>query len=262
MEHISISILNIPGPFGDGLRQAEARKAAYIAEHGQDAWEKRLADMKHQEQEEHERKTEEQRSRLRLEKSGFYDKETDECVIDKYRFDNFNRIEGFQHDMYDMCQRFIKQGGWLYMSGQNGAGKTHLGTAVCGHFLKAGRSTRYVIFKTLMVELKANVNDDEEYARLLNEYGRADVLYIDDFMKPVRDPETQRAKQPSAADIDHSFTLLNMRYVRNGTTIITSEKSLNEIMGLDEALGSRIKQRCGEFVMNIARKEGRNWRLR
>jgi DNA replication protein DnaC len=67
--------------------------------------------------------------------------------------------------------------------------------------------------------------------------------------------------KPSESDVKHTFELINMRLIRQDITIITSERSLSEIMGIDEALGSRIKQMCGEFTINIAKKDGRNYRL-
>ncbi len=248
MEHISTAILDIPGAFGDELRKAEARKAEYVAKHGHEAWEKRLADMKRKDDEEYQRKAEEQRSRLMIEKSGLA------SMLDEKTFETFAAREPWQKAMLDKCKEFLEQGEfrWMYISGQVGCGKTHLGTAVCGTLLKEGRTTRYTTYHQLMIELKAAVNDDEEYYRVLNEYGRAEALYIDDFMKFA----------PTEPDLKHTFELLNIRYVRGGVTIITSERSLNEICDIDGAIGSRIKQRCGDFAMDIARKDGRNWRLK
>ena len=71
-----------------------------------------------------------------------------------------------------------------------------------------------------------------------------------------------RCDRPTAAEVKHTFEVLNMRLVRNGITIITSERSLMEICDIDEALGSRIKQRCGKYAMDILRKPGRNYRMR
>jgi hypothetical protein len=69
-----------------------------------------------------------------------------------------------------------------------------------------------------MNDLKAKVND-EQYEEALFKYGAADVLYIDDFMK----------QEPTKADKDNSFELINLRVVKNKRTIITSERALDEI---------------------------------
>ncbi len=191
---------------------------------------------------------------IALYKSGFYDEETGESVLDTMRFDNFDRDQDFQRAMYDLCQRFINQteSRFLALMGQSGAGKTHLATAVCGHYINKGADTIYTTFKKLMIEMKDKVTDDAAYGEVLRKYGGASLLYIDDFMKSA----------PTKADIDHSFELINLRVVSGKITIITSERSLDEIIGIDEALGGRVKQKCGEFAMNIVKKEGRNYRTR
>jgi DNA replication protein DnaC len=191
-------------------------------------------------------------SLIALYKSGFYDEETGESVIDAMRFNNFKCDRDYRREMHDLCQRFIAQSEsrFLYLSGQTGCGKTHLGTAVCGYFIDKGADTIYTTYKMLMIEMKSKVNDDEAYGETLRRFGSASVLYIDDFMK----------FQPSKADVDHTFELINLRVVGGRTTILTSERSLDEIIGIDEALGSRIKQKCGRYSLNITRKSDRNYR--
>ncbi len=175
-------------------------------------------------------------------------------AISRFRFDNFEAVEDFQKGMLQLCRDFIAQeeNPFLYISGQTGTGKTHLGTAVCGHFIAGGKNTLYNTFKQLMGEMKSAVNDDEAYRDVLNRYGNASVLYIDDFMK----------FPPTEADIKHAFELINRRVLKRGTTVFTSEKPLEEIIKIDEALGGRIKQLCGRFCLCIDKKEGRNWRLK
>jgi DNA replication protein DnaC len=232
--------------FGEALQAARERRQSFIEQHGEDAWNERIAEMKRKSDEEHKRREAEELSLLLIEKSGLR-----EC-IDKMTFKSFVAKEDWQKMMLDKCRRFIGSGAkGLIITGQPGCGKTHLGTAVCGHFIKSGRSTRYTTYQQLMTAFKAAVNDDEAYQEVLNEYGRCAVLYIDDFMK----------FKPSESDVKHTFELINMRLIRQDITIITSERSLSEIMGIDEALGSRIKQMCGEFTINIAKKDGRNYRL-
>lgn len=185
-------------------------------------------------------------SMIALQKSGLAES------IRNMRFDNFKIDHDYQRSMYSLCQRFIAQADsrFLYLSGQSGCGKTHLGTAICGHFIEKGIETIYATFKTVMIEFKSNVNNDETYGEVLHRYGGVEILYLDDFMKFT----------PTKADVDHAFELINRRTVGRRTTIITSERSLDELIGIDEALGGRIKQMCGAFSLNIVRKAGRNYR--
>lgn len=173
-----------------------------------------------------------------------------------YRFNNFECRENFQTDMYNTCQKFLNQDKegkkeFLFLGGQKGSGKTHVGTATCRALIGRGKKLFYVTHLSLMNEFKANINS-EEYTDVLSKYSDVDVLYIDDFMK----------FEPTKSDIAHSFELINRRTVSGKTTIITSERMLDEIIEIDSALGGRIKQRCGMFVISIARKPGRDWRLK
>lgn len=186
-------------------------------------------------------------SLIALKKSGLEDS------ISRFRFDNFVAKEDFQKRMLKLCRDFIAQqdSRFLYISGQTGTGKTHLGTAVCEHFISSGRTTLYITFQQLMNEMKSAVND-EAYGDVLSRYGKAEVLYIDDFMR----------NEPTAADLKHTFELINRRVVNRGITIFTSEKSMEEIVGYDEALGGRIMHMCGQFCFCIGYKAGRNYRLK
>lgn len=233
--------------FEEELEAARIRKAEYIKQHGEEAWKTHIAELKRRSNEEHERQEIESLSMLRIERSGLAD------CIERMTFSTFTTREQWQQSMKNKCLKFIQQteNKWLFIGGPPGCGKTHLGTAVCTRHIKAGRPTRYTTFAQLMIELRSNANDDDEYERILNEYGRCEVLYIDDFMK----------FEPSESDKKHAFELLNMRYVRGGITIITSERHLSDVMKLDEALGSRIKQMCGEYAINIAKADGRNFRI-
>lgn len=249
-------LASMPGDITEGLKAAAERAKAYIAKYGVEAYEQRLAEYTKREMEERDRKRAEEASRLRLERSGLADS------LKTMTFDTFNATEGWQKKMLEKCKAFLTQNEhkWLYISGQPGCGKTHLGTALCSKLLAKGRPTRYMTHRELINMLIASQND-EDYYDVVREYGTVDVLYIDDFFKPVKN-ERGEITRPTAAEIKHTFEVLNMRLVRNGITIITSERSLMEICDIDEALGSRIKQRCGKYAIDILRKPGRNYRMR
>lgn len=173
--------------------------------------------------------------------------------VARYTFDSFVAEQEFQRYMKDKCQRFLEQDDcrFLYIGGQSGCGKTHLGTAVCTALLGRGMELAYITFPALMNELKSRVNESD-YAQTVQRYGAVPVLYIDDFMK----------FEPTKSDIAHAFEVINLRVVNDRATVITSERELDEIVRIDEALGGRIKQMCGEFAVGIACAAGRNWRLR
>ena len=104
--------------------------------------------------------------------------------------------------------------------------------------------------------IKAAVNDSEEYTRLLTPLKRVPVLYIDDFFK------ADRTKGVTPGDIKMAFELLNYRYINEGlVTIISTEKSIESILSIDEAIGSRIYQKSKDYCL-VFEGEGKNWRLR
>lgn len=243
-----------------GVRQRvidyRAWKAQRISEIGKEAFDAEQAHTRAAEETDEAAKKARERSIELLEKSGLKDD------VERCRFDNFETTQDWQRKMFDMCQAFIKQdeSKFLYLSGQPGCGKTHLGTAVCGHFISMGYSTVYAIHAAMLKDLKAHVNEDD-YDETQAHYIYPKVLYLDDFMKPAKDRDG-KLLPPTGPDITHSFEAINLRMIQRKITIITSERSLEEIIQIDEALGSRIKQMCGEYTLNITRKDGRNWRLK
>ena len=105
-------------------------------------------------------------------------------------------------------------------------------------------------------KIKAKANSDE-YEELLKPWKTVDVLYIDDLFK------TEQGKNPTTADVNIAFEILNYRY-RNSKliTIISSERTIQEIVGIDEAVGSRIFEKSGNYCINISKDIKKNYRLK
>ena len=87
------------------------------------------------------------------------------------------------------------------------------------------------------------------------------VLYIDDFFKPSRDESGQK-RPPTAGDINIAFDILNYRYVNNLPTIISTERTIDELLDIDEAIGSRIYQRTKGYCFSFRENRSRNYRLK
>ena len=56
------------------------------------------------------------------------------------------------------------------------------------------------------------------------------MLFLDDFLKG----------NPSDADLKYIYKVINTRYLKQMPVIISTEKSINEIINWDEAVGSRL----------------------
>lgn len=194
----------------------------------------------------------------RLRESGLADS------VKRYTFENFQAIEPWQRAMLETAQKYAEQGAkdgaWMFFGGNPGAGKTHLATAIVGKLIRE-LDVCYSVWPQMAQALKACVMDDEAYDRQMKRYQRAQVLLLDDFLKPGRDRKGNE-EGASAADMRLAFDLLNARYLNRLPTIISSEWHIGELAEMDEATASRIYEQCGEYVVNIKRAAGRNWRFR
>ena len=174
-------------------------------------------------------------------------------------FRTYTTREVWQAEAKDDAYAFVKdhKDKWLYVGGQVGSGKTHLCTAVVLELIKQGMDARYMLWRDEAVYLKSLITKDTEYQDAMRPYKTVDVLYIDDFLK------TRKGLMPMAGDINLAIELINYRYINRNrlTTIISSELSMDELINIDEALGSRIMQASRNSTIIIQPERGRNYRL-
>ena len=187
-----------------------------------------------------------------IEKSGL------KSLIDECTFENYEATADWQKHALSVAQNYLEYGEdkWLFFGGQSGSGKSHLCTSVVGELLKRNNAVKYMMWDSESKALKSLVNDTYEYEKRMNELKSVKVLYIDDFLK------VQRGQQPTPADINLAFEIINHRDVKNLRTIISTEKTIDDIISLDEALGGRINRRSRGYQMNIAYDKNKNFRLR
>ena len=196
-----------------------------------------------------------------MEKSGL------KSLIGKYTMKNYTTTEDWQRNVYDKADDFVKQrlektgDNWFYIGGASGSGKTHICTAICREFLLKGLAVRYMLWRDDAVKLKANLTEFAEYNKLMNELKHVDVLYIDDLFKSGYAGENGKQK-PTAADINLAFELLNYRYNNPELiTILSSECTTSDLLAIDEAIGGRIAERAGRFMINLASDGKKNYRV-
>ncbi|MCD7927335.1 MAG: ATP-binding protein, partial [Oscillospiraceae bacterium] len=145
--------------------------------------------------------------------------------------------------------------GWVSALGSVCSGKTHICTAICGELLNAGVEVRYFRWADDSRRLKSLVREPEVYQRELEPYKRCKALYIDDVLK------TKRGTEVTAADINLAFELIDYRYSDSRLiTILSSEKQMDELLNIDEALGSRIYERTKGHLLKLT--GNKNWRTR
>lgn len=189
------------------------------------------------------------RNRLRLRESGLED------MAARYTFDTWQCVEPWQEEAKAKAQDYAdRHQGWFLACGPSGTGKTHLCTAICSRLMEQGMEVRYVLWREFAPEAKAAISDQYEYDRLVSPLKEVPVLYIDDLFK------TGKGQEPTAADVNLAFELLNSRYNDSGKlTIISTEKSTSELVDIDEAVGSRIYERSKGVGFQF---KGKNWRLK
>ena len=186
-------------------------------------------------------------------------------IITKYTFDSYEDNEQWQIKIKNLAYKFLEnQTNWFYIGGQSWSGKTHICTAMCGRLLKQHKSVSYMLWVNEVKQLKSTVMDSEEHNKLLEKYKNVDVLYIDDFFKQGKD-KYGTVPQPTSAEIALAYEILNYRYLnKKYITIISSERTLSDILNIDEATGGRIYERCnfGEYILNIKTDRSYNYRLK
>lgn len=166
-------------------------------------------------------------------------------------FDNFVADEEWQVKMKSIVIRYAHNPeGWLFVAGQSGCGKSHLCIAASGVILNSGTELMYTRWETIFKKLNAVKFDDDKYSRIVHKLKHVKVLFIDDLFKSEK------------MNLDVAFEIINSRYIARIPTIITSEKMIEDIMLIDEGIAGRIKEMSEHNIVQILKKNGRNYRLR
>ena len=192
-------------------------------------------------------------SNERIAKSGLAD------LLKEYTFDKYITTEKWQESIKASAKAFVNDacGNWFFIGGQVGSGKSMICTAISGELIAKGKKVAYMLWRDEIVPLKANVNDSAEYDKRISYFKNIPVLYIDDFFK------VERGKEPTPADVNIAFELLNYRYNNPELiTIISSEFTTRDIISIDEAVGSRIYEKSKKYQININADINKNYRLR
>lgn len=180
-------------------------------------------------------------------------------VIKNYTFDAYQDTENWQKTIKQGAMTYAeKMDGWLLFCGQSGSGKTHLCTAVCRHLLLANKEVRYMPWRQDAQELKAM--EPSRRVDALKKLQEVPILFIDDLFKTAR--ASDGSINPTAADVNLAFDIINFRYTRRLPTIISTERTPVELVDIDEATGGRIVEMAKGNTYSIAKKPERNYRLR
>lgn len=138
----------------------------------------------------------------------------------------------------------------LYM-GQVGSGKTHLSMAICNNIMTVHKvGCIYMPYREEVTRIKQTVTDSINYNNAINRFKNAPVLMIDDLLKGKN----------SDADINILFEIINYRYLSNMPMVISTEKTVDELLDYDEGTMSRVIEMARGYQIEISGREY-NYRL-
>lgn len=172
----------------------------------------------------------------------------DAYYFSKTYFENFQQIK--EERQNSIC-----------LLGKPGSGKTHLLMAVANAIMETKYLYDAIRFPSVLYfpwvegfnEIKDDLSLTEERIKKMQ---KVDLLFIDDMWKG-------RAKNgPTDFQIEQIFAVINHRYMEKKPVLISSEKDIDEMCAIDEALGSRINEMCKDFRIILKGDKSLNYRLR
>jgi DNA replication protein DnaC len=131
----------------------------------------------------------------------------------------------------------------ISLLGQPGSGKTHLLTAIANNLISKETSVLYFPYVEGFNDLKDDFSKLEEK---LERMKKVDVLFIDDLFKP-----TKGVPRATEWTVEQMYAVINYRYLNHLPILISSELTVDELVDVDEALGTRIFQMCKDFTVVI-----------
>lgn len=180
-------------------------------------------------------------------------------LLKKHTFADYTHTTAWQDGIYKKALEFAEQdSGFWFIGGQYGSGKTAISISILNRLLERGKECRYYVWDDLYEEVnKLMINDDYAYERKIKELSKIEVLYLDDFVR----------RQYTEAEMKFAFKIINNRYMANlgGAkllTLISSQKTIFELMSVDGAIASRICEIGVKYVTSIDKDENKNWRMK
>lgn len=180
-------------------------------------------------------------------------------ALQKMTFETYQTESDWTRKIYAAAKAYAATpAGWFFIGGQVGAGKTHICTAILQELLKR-YPARYILWRDEIAKINAGRNDQTSIDRI----GRLEnvkVLYIDDLFKSGNRNSNGKLR-PNPGEVNTASQILYARYNSDDLyTIISTELFIDELLQIDEGIGSRIAERSKEYRFEVDRNPARNWR--
>jgi DNA replication protein DnaC len=145
----------------------------------------------------------------------------------------------------------------IMLSGTPGCGKTHLSTAIANEIMDRYRvGVVYMQYREVITRIKQVITDEVNYQREISLFKNSPVLLMDDLYKGLTNKGIV-----NESDLRIMFEIINHRYINRKPIIVSTQCSPSEIIGIEEAIGSRIYEMCkGRIVEFVG--DDMNYRLR
>lgn len=129
----------------------------------------------------------------------------------------------------------------IIFMGSVGGGKSHLSFAVANELMKNGIGVIYMGYRDSIMKIKQHIMDAENYDKIMSTYKNCKVLLVDDLFKG----------NITSSDLNIFFEIVNHRYFNNLPMIISTEMFMSDLLKIDEAIGSRILEMCGDYSVEL-----------
>lgn len=171
-------------------------------------------------------------------------------------FPDFKTDAEWQQAVKQKAMQYIEANNheWFIALGQSGSGKTLICSIIANNLLlEKNRNVMCITWTDFIGRLKRDMMGDNTNAvsGYLEEIKNADVLFIDELLKKYND-----------TDLRYCIEIINYRYTKGFQTIITSERNMNELLEIDEATFSRVREMVGKNMVIVPKNKDMNYRLR
>lgn len=172
------------------------------------------------------------------------------------RFSDYQVNEPWQKNIKEKAIKYAQEdnNAWFVSLGQSGAGKTLISCIIANYLLLVkNKELLYITWTDFISRLKRDMMDGQtkEVSDYLESIKNVEVLFIDELLKKYNE-----------TDLRYIIEIINYRYTKNLKTIITSERTINELLDIDEATFGRVVEKSGEYIINIQKDRAKNQRLK
>lgn len=193
-------------------------------------------------------------AQMRMKASGLSDDDLNKGFADFLTFEEPPLIEAKAtarryYSSFDSIQR--ERANSIILCGAVGRGKTTLGLAIVNNLIHKGISVLYMPYRDTITSLKQTIIDEMFYKEKMNRLKNVAVLFIDDLFKG----------KITDSDINIIYEIVNHRYLNRLPVITSTEKTQNELLEIDEAIGSRLIEMSKGYIVTFD-KSTPNYRLR